>query len=100
MAFESDDYRKMKREYLRLAELKRFIDLACEFEKMRYSGDLTVSTSDGRTPFTLCVPVSITIDNSLKSLLIDAAIGWCVDHAMVIADEKRETFDIEACIKV
>lgn len=101
MSYESTEYKKMTDEIWRLEKIKGFVDLARDFENMKYRGKMTV-TADGRSSAfdPHFPPISVPVPDYLKVEIIDAAIAWCVGQAKAVATIERKDFEIESCIKV
>ena len=101
MAYEPPEYGKLKDEIWRLEKIKGFVDMAREFENMKYTGKMTViaAPKDGLYD-TRETKIEVAAPDYLKIEIINAAVAWCVGQAKAIAGIERKDFDIEPCIKV
>lgn len=101
MSYESPDYGILTGEIRRLENIRKYVDLARDFEHMKYAGRMTISTvpKDGLYE-THDNSRSIDLPDYLKAEVINAAIAWCLKSANTAARIESRPFDIEAAAKV
>lgn len=101
MSYESDDYRTLKGQIRRLEIIKEQIDLARDFERMKYSGKMRIVTAPKTTPFESGEEISVEISDYLKPMLIKVAVEWAIDGALNAADRiEAKPFDIHKCVAI
>lgn len=101
MAYEPPEYQKLKDEIWRLEKIKGFVDLARDFEHMKYRGKMTVTADQRVSPFDPHEEaVTVEVPDYLKVELINVAVAWCIGQAEAVATIERKDFTITQCVKV
>lgn len=97
MAYENDDYRKLKATCEYWARVRTLVDKARAIESMKWDGPAHVVSaanqfgSDGQ---------SVELSDHAKSALICALTMYYIDHAQTMIENPPEAFDIAAAAKV
>lgn len=101
MAYESPEYQKLKHELWRLESIKQFVDLARDFERMRYMGSMTITCAPKSGIYDAPdEPITVMAHNHLKDEVIAAAVKFCIARAEAAAAAERQAFEIEKCVGV
>ena len=101
MSYEPPEYKKLKDEIWRLEKIKGFVDMAREFEHMKYRKTMSVTAVGKHCTFDPSEPpITVEVPDYLKTEIIDASIAWCIGQAKAIATIERKEFEIDACVKV
>jgi len=101
MSYESEDYRNLKAEIARLDTIRAFVDLARQFQGLKYRGQMTVSSGPKSGPYEPSVDgITLNIPDDLKAAIIKEATAWCIDWAQQSASAETKAFDIVEAVKI